>query len=403
MPLYDYHAKDATGRTLQGAIDAPSEEVVLDELAERGLTPFFLEPRAEQGGLLARSLGFFNRVKTKDLVIFSRQLAVMVSATVPLVQSLRILVRQTDSDNLKIVVSDVADEVEGGAKLSSALSKFPEVYSDFYVNMVRAGETSGRLDDTLNYLADEAEKSYDLMSKIKGAMTYPAFIVAGLFVVGFIMMTFVVPKLTAVLSESRTALPFSTRILIASGRFFEHWWWLVLVLLVVGAVGLRFAVRTPAGRKAWHELQLRLPVFGKLFQRIYLVRFTRSLASLLMGGVPLTRGLEVVAGIVGNVVYRDLINRTIQEVEEGNSIATVFLESRAVPSMVSQMLVVGEKTGRLEEILNRLADFYSREVENLVRNLVTLIEPIIMVILGLAVGVMVSAIILPIYQSIGNS
>lgn len=401
MPLFDYRAKDTEGRTIEGGVEAPSEQAALEELSQRGLTPIFIAERSQQS-IWQASLNFFNRVKTKDLVVFSRQLAVMVSATVPLVQALRILTKQTQSDTLKIIISEVADEVEGGAKLSAALARHPQTFSSFYVNMVRSGETSGRLDETLNYLADEAEKNYDLMSKIKGAMTYPAFILVGLMVVGFVMMTFVVPKLTAILKETSTTLPLSTRILISTSGFLERFWWVIILLLLILIIALRLVTRRGQGRLFWHKLQLHLPILGAILQRIYLVRFTRSLASLMLGGVPLTRGLEVVAGVVGNEVYKDLIMRTIHEVEEGNSISTLFLESPAVPVMVSQMLVVGEKTGRLEEILNRLGDFYSREVENSVQGLVTLIEPLIMVVLGLAVGVMVAAIILPIYQSIGN-
>jgi len=401
MPLFDYRAKDLEGQTIEGAVEAASEQAALDELSERNLTPVFLQERTQKS-VWQVSLKFLNRINAKDLVVFSRQLAVMVAATVPLVQSLRILTKQTQNETLKIIVSEVGDEVEGGAKLSAALSRYADVFSNFYVNMVRSGETSGRLDETLNYLADEAEKNYDLMSKIKGAMTYPAFILVGMVVVGFVMMTFVVPKLIVILEETSTTLPTSTKILIATSGFLERWWWLVILVLIAAVLGVRVASRQGVGRLIWHRLQLRLPILGKILQRIYLVRFTRSLASLMLGGVPLTRGLEVVAGIVGNEVYRDLITRTIHEVEEGNSISTLFLESSDMPAMVSQMLVVGEKTGRLEEILNRLGDFYSREVENNVQGLVTLIEPLIMVILGLAVGVMVAAIILPIYQSIGN-
>ena len=401
MSLYDYRAKDLEGQTIEGAVEAASEQAALDELSERNLSPVFLQERTQKS-VWQVSLKFLNRINAKDLVVFSRQLAVMMAATVPLVQSLRILTKQTQNETLKIIVSEVGDEVEGGAKLSAALSRYADVFSNFYVNMVRSGETSGRLDETLNYLADEAEKNYDLMSKIKGAMTYPAFILVGMVVVGFVMMTFVVPKLIVILEETSTTLPTSTKILIATSGFLERWWWLVILVMIATVVWVRLATRQGIGRLIWHRLQLRLPILGKILQRIYLVRFTRSLASLMLGGVPLTRGLEVVAGIVGNEVYRDLITRTIHEVEEGNSISTLFLESSDMPAMVSQMLVVGEKTGRLEEILNRLGDFYSREVENNVQGLVTLIEPLIMVILGLAVGVMVAAIILPIYQSIGN-
>jgi type IV pilus assembly protein PilC len=401
MPFFDYKAKDAAGNNTEGVVEAPTESAALDVLAERHLVPFSLQVRVERGAFEI-SLKIFNRVKTKDLVIFSRQLAVMSSATMPIVQSLRVLVKQTENEALKIIVSDVADEVEGGVKLSAALAKFPDVFSDFYVNMVRSGETSGKLDETLNYLADEEEKNYDLMSKIRGAMMYPAFIVGGMMIVGVVMMVFVVPKLTAILKESGAALPLSTRILIGTSDFLQNQWWILLILAVVAVIGGRLFIKSTVGRMIWHRLQINLPIFGPLFQKIYLTRFTRSLATLLVGGVPLTRSLEIVAGVVGNVVYEDLITRTIHEVEEGNSIATIFLQSSAVPVMVSQMLTVGEKTGRMEEILNRLTGFYTREVENMVTNLVTLIEPLIMVMLGLAVGVMVAAIILPIYQSVGN-
>jgi len=400
MPVFEYRAKDQAGHDSEGAVEAPTQAAALDALAEHHLTPFYLKERVEHG-IFEASLKIFNRVKSKDLVIFSRQLSVMASATLPLVQSLRILVKQTENETLKIIISDVADEVEGGVKLSAAMAKFPDVFSDFYVNMVRSGETSGKLDEVLNYLADEAEKNYDLMSKIRGAMIYPAFIIGGMVIVGIVMMVFVVPKLTAILKESGGRLPLSTRILIGTSDFLQHQWWLLVIILLLLTVGGRMVLRSRSGRLAWHHLQLYLPVFGNLFQKIYLTRFTRSLSTLLVGGVPLTRSLEIVAGVMGNLVYADLVEQTIREVEEGNSIATVFLQSRVMPTMVSQMLIVGEKTGRLEEVLNRLNGFYTREVENMVTRLVTLIEPLIMVVLGVAVGVIVAAIILPLYNLAG--
>ncbi|MFZ5391069.1 MAG: type II secretion system F family protein [Patescibacteria group bacterium] len=401
MSLYEYKAKNLKGHLISGTVEAANETNALEILADRHFTPFYLKEMSSHRWM---DIGFklFNRIKAKDLVIFSRQLAVMTAATVPLVESLRILVKQTENEALRVVVSDVADEVEGGAKLSAALGKYPNTFSDFYINMVKSGETSGRLDDTLNYLADEAEKNYDLMSKIKGAMTYPAFIIVGLVIVGFVMMIFVVPKLTSILQESQTALPFSTRLLIGTSGFLQTRWWLLLIILAGLVVLFRLATQTGTGRMVWHRFQLRLPVIGQLFKKIYLVRFTRSLGTLLQGGVPLTRSLAVVADVVGNEVFKEMIRSTIKEVEEGNSISTIFLESNIVPAMVSQMMVVGEKTGRLEEILQRLSNFYGREVENQVTNLVTLVEPLIMIILGLAVGLMVSAIILPLYNLAGS-
>ncbi|PIY78507.1 MAG: secretion system protein, partial [Parcubacteria group bacterium CG_4_10_14_0_8_um_filter_35_7] len=220
--------------------------------------------------------------------------------------------------------------------------------SDFYVNIVGSGETIGKLDKVLHYLADQQEKDYDLMSKIKGAMIYPIFVLMAMAGIGVVMMIFVIPKLTDVLKETGGDLPMATKILMGASDFMIHYWWLLLGGVIVLAVTVRVFLKTPAGKKFFDYFLLKLPIFGKLFQRIYLIRFTRSLATLVVGGVALTKGLKITAGIVGNTVYRDLITRTIKEVEEGNSISTVFMESKEMPQMVSQMLIVGEKTGRID-------------------------------------------------------
>jgi len=299
---------------------------------------------------------------------------------------------------LAAIVSDIADEVDGGAKLSQALAKYRKVFSDFYIAMVRSGETSGRLDDVLNYLADQQEKDYDLTAKIKGAMIYPVFILSGLFVVGIVMMVFVVPKLTAIIIESGAQLPLATRVLIFTSQALRSYWYLFFVVLLIVVGGGWYFSQHGAGKKMTDRLKLKIPVFGGLWQRIYLVRMTRSLSTLIAGGVPLTTALEVVADVVGNSVYEDLIRRTIKEVEDGNSVATLFLQSEAVPAMLSQMMSVGEQTGRLDEILQKITDFYSREIENLVNNMVSLIEPMIMLLMGVGVGLMVAAVIMPMYQ-----
>lgn len=396
MPYYRYKATNADNQTVEGMIQAASTEVAADILSDQNLT--ILSLAEEKIGFRERSLKFLNRIKIKDLVIFSRQLSVIVSATIPLVQGLRILVTQTESPMLKTVISEVADDVEGGAKLSAALSRHPEAFSDFFINIIKSGETSGKLDEVLNYLADQQEKDYDLSSKIRGAMIYPAFIIGGLIVVGTLMMVFVVPQLTSVLTETGVALPLSTRILIGLSNFFAGFWWLIFIVVTAGFAGLRAIIKTPKGKMYWDTFTLRLPIFGPLFQKIILVRFSRSLYTLLTGGVSLTKSLEITADVVGNAVFRQLILQTVTEVEDGNSIATVFLRSRHVPVMVSQMLNLGEKTGRIDDILEKLGDFYGREVNNMVTNLVILMEPLIMVLMGVAVGGLVSAIILPMYN-----
>ncbi len=396
MPYYRYKARDENREAIEGIIQAASSSIAADILNDKGYTILLLSE--EKISFLERSLGFLNRVKMQDLVIFSRQLAVTVSATIPLVQGLRILIDQTENQALKIIVSEIADDVEGGAKLSSALSRHPEIFSDFFINIIRSGETSGKLDEVLNYLADQQEKDYDLTSKIKGAMIYPIFIVSGLFIVGGLMMIFVIPQLTNILKETGVKLPWSTKVLIFTSNFVSSWWWVILVALVGLGIGLRIATRTPVGKYYFDILKFRLPIFGKLFKHIVVIRFTRSLHTLTTGGVPLTKSLDIVSDVVGNEVYKDLIKQTIREVEDGNPIASVLLKSNDVPAMVSQMLDLGEKTGRMDEILDKLANFYTREMNNMVNNLVTLLEPLIMLMMGVAVGILVAAVILPLYS-----
>jgi type IV pilus assembly protein PilC len=397
MAIYEYRAKDTFGTTLVGAVEAPSENVAVDVLREKELVVLSLSER-KRGGLLQASLSIFNRVTSRDVTIFARQLAVMISATVPIVQALRILVKQTENVTFKIIISQIADEVDGGAKLSTTLARYPKVFSDFFVYMVRSGETTGKLDETLVYLADQQERDYDLQSKIRGALIYPAFIFSALVVVGGAMMIFVVPQLTGILTSSGTELPFATKLLISVSSFLRNQWWVLVIVAAVASAAFRAYQRTPGGATSIDRFKMQMPIFGQIYQRIYLIRFSRSLATLLVSGIPLPRSLEIVADIVGNRVYRILTLETITSIEAGNSIASVFIKHKEVPPMLSQMMTVGEQTGKLDTILGKLANFYSRELENMVANLVSLIEPLILVLMGVAVATLVVAILLPIYN-----
>ena len=395
MPEYKYKAVNKDGRLISGIVDAPTENLATEMLKEKELD---IKVLSEKGS----GIGGFNinieRIKPKDIVIFSRQFSVLISANVALVQSLRLLIEQTDNSKLKATIAEVAEEIDGGARLSDTLGKRPKVFSNFYVNVIRSGETSGKLDEVLTYLADELEKDYDMTSKIKGAMIYPAFVLSGLAVVGAVMMIFVVPKLTDILSESGTELPLATKVLMGTSAFLSSYWWLVVILLVLSVVGIKVLLQVPVTRKIVDYLLLHLPIFGKLFRQIYLVRFTRSLETLLLGGVNISHGLEITADIVTNSVYRQIILATKKEVEDGNSMANVFIASKEVPSMVGQMIGIGERTGKLDTMLASISHFYGREIDNSVSNLMTLMEPIIMVIIGIAVGMMVAAIIMPMYN-----
>ena len=396
MPIYKYKAEDANGRIKRGTFVGFSENDVIIKLRKKELNPIALN---DVTGSLESKLSFLiNPIKSKDLVIFSRQFSVMISASVPVVESLTILIDQTNNISLRNMLSEIAFEVEGGAFLSDSFSKRPKIFSDFFVHIIRSGESSGKLDEVLNYLADEMEKAYDMSSKIKGAMIYPAFVMSGLAAAGVVLMLYVIPNLTSILVETGAKLPISTRIVIGASNFLRSY----LIFIIIAIIGLVFLVRfylsSYNGRRNIDILKLRLPIFGKLFQYIYLMRFTRSLSTLLKGGVTITRSLEIVADVVGNTVYRELLLETLESINDGNPLSTVLENSKDIPKMVPQMLAIGEKTGKIDSVLDRITAFYTRESTNMLDNLSKLMEPVIMVIMGVGVGVMVAAVLLPMYN-----
>jgi len=397
MARFDYRANDADGKTVSGIIEAPTVELATDTLKDKGLFIVSIQEAAKKS-IFERDLPFIGQVGVRDLVIFSRQFSVLMGAKVPVVSSLRTVAKQTDNKKLRDMLLDIADETESGMSLSIALAKYPKVFTGFFVNMIRSGETTGRLEEVMNYLADQMERDFDLNAKIKGAMIYPIVVIFGLVVVGFVMLTFVVPKMTEVMKESGTALPWTTKSLIFVSDFMNHNAISIIIFVVIVSVAGRWWVGTPVGRKTWDSATLRAPVFGPMLQLIYLVRFTRSLSTLLSGGVDVPGSLDVCADVVGNARYRENILLTKKEVMDGNSITTVFAKDPTMPKMVTQMMAVGEESARLSEVLDKLTQFYTRELENKVANLVHAIEPMIMLVMGGAVGVMVAAIMMPMYS-----
>ncbi|MFA6593710.1 MAG: type II secretion system F family protein [Candidatus Buchananbacteria bacterium] len=398
MSVYKYKAKDRRGNIIEAAMDAVSTEAVANFLLDKKLAIIDIRPQVVSGVWYWQKIFFFNRVSNKDLVIFFRQLAVMVEANIPLVRGLRILVRQTKNDYLRNVIDKVADEVEGGSSFSSALEVHPDIFTKFYVNIMRSGETSGRLSEVMNYLADQKEKDYDLESKVRGAMIYPAMIVLVLGVVGFIVVAFVIPGITKMLIESGAQIPLITQIMMNLANFLRNFWWLV-VLTAVGLLIIFFVGRrTPEGRRFLDLVKLKIPIFGAIFKDIYIVRFAQSFATLIKGGVPIAQGLAVVKEVVDNKMFEEMINNAIGSVNEGNQISESLAASPYLPQIVANMISVGEESGKLEEVLDKAADFYSKEIDNSVRNLSNLIEPIIMIFLGIAVALFVIAVLLPMWQ-----
>ncbi|MBI2484206.1 type II secretion system F family protein [Candidatus Uhrbacteria bacterium] len=399
MPQYTYKARNRADAIVEGAIDADSKDNAASQLMDRELVVTSLEEIKKQSNVIEAINKFFNTVSKKDLAIFLRQLSILISAAIPLVQALRILSNQAENQTLQKALREIVDEVEGGTKLSLALERYPKVFGTFFINMIKSGETSGKLDDTLNYLADQQEKDYELQSKIVGAMTYPIFIISLLIVAAFVMMTFVLPKMLTMFTElgPDVVLPLTTRILIGTTDFFQAFWWLILFGAIGLGVGAGYYGRTPEGKRMFDTAKLKIPIFGDLFKYIYLVRFTRSFSTILVGGITVPQGLRVVRDVIGNAVYEDLIDQTIKAVEDGNPVSSVFAKSKYVPSLVSQMLSVGEQTGRLDDVLDKVTSFYVREINAMIENVISLIEPVIMVLLGLGVGVMVAGILLPMY------
>lgn len=400
MPIYTYRAKDPEGGMKTGEVEASSEQAASEILHGHKFTVLDLRPKSEEGQLdrYLSFLPFFGRVSRKELVLFSRQFATLINARVPIIQGLEILAEQTQSRKLKEVVENVIAEIEGGKSLSQAIARYPKIFSNLYLNLVKSGELSGTLDQALNYLADQQEKDYDLNAKIRGAMTYPIFIVSAIIVVGGLMFIFVLPQMISVLREAGANLPFTTKILIFLTENLQKFWAVLVLGFVAAVAGLRFYIRTPGGRRVWDIFKLKVPVFGKLFRRIYMDRFCRNLSTLVAGGIPIVQALNTVAAIVGNVVYRDIILQAAAEVETGKNIAGAFNRQKEVPKMVTQMIKIGEQTGELDDILAKLARFYDKEVENSLSTLTTLLEPIIMLLLGGAVAVMVAGILLPVYN-----
>lgn len=396
MPIYRYKAQDANGRTKIGDIVVMSEGEIAEKLRKKDL--LLVSFRDITNDPLNKFRRLISPVKSKDLVVFSRQFSVMISANVTVVESLLILLDQTNNISLKNIIAEVAFEVNGGSFLSDAFAKYPKVFSEFFVNIIRSGETSGKLDEVLNYLADEMEKNYTMVSKIRGAMIYPVFIIVALVGVAIVLMVYVIPNLTSILTETGAELPLSTRLVIGASDFLRNYSWLIILALVAIVVLVRLYLKTYNGRRQVDIMKLRMPIFGNLFKYIYLIRFSRSLSTLLKGGVTITRSLEIVSSVVGNTIYQELILDTLESINDGNPLSTVFESSSYVPRMVPQMIAVGEKTGKVDAVLDRITSFYERESGAMLDNLGKLMEPLIMTIMGLGVGIMVAAVLLPMYN-----
>lgn len=393
---FKYKAKDKNGSLREGVVIAEDQEHAENLIRENDLTILGLE--IVEQSILEKIWPFGKSVPAKEMVLFSRQLATLIGAKVTILQSLRILLDQVTNARLKKVIGELINSIESGNSLSLSVARYPHLFGNVYVSVVRTGEISGTLENSLNYLADQLEKDYELNSKVRRAMTYPAFILCALIVVGSLMFLFVLPKLTEILEQQGGELPFITRMLIAFTAFFRSYWWTLFLLAFFLFFGLRYYINTYTGRYQWDRFKITFPIFGPIFRQIYLARFSRNLATLVVSGIPIIKALQVVSGLVNNVIYRDIILESAQRLSAGKSIADSLAGHPEIPPIVTQMIQVGEQSATLTNILGKLAGYYEKEVDAKVAVLTTLMEPIIMVVLGIAVGILVAGILLPIYN-----
>lgn len=395
-----YKAKNQKGEVINGKIEAPSDEQAILTLHQRNLLILSLD-YVEHGVFKVDIGSFFNRPSKKDLVVFTRQLATLIEADVPLLEGLRILGEQIEKASFRKVILSVATGVEGGASLSIALAEHGKIFDTFFINLIKVGEVTGKLQSTLNYLADYLERSSGLDSKIKGALFYPVFVLSALIIIVIIMMTTVIPQLLQIIKDAGvTELPLTTRILVGVSGFVNHYIIYIIVGVIAIAIGFYEYIKTPAGAYQWDTFIIKMPRFGTIARNLFLARIAETLATLIRSGVPILEGLSITAHVVGNRVYERILLEAQTSLKGGGSISSVLRQYEEFPPLVSSMIATGEKTGKTDTMLDNVLKYYKMEAENDIQNLSQLIEPLLILILGIGVGGLVAAVLLPIYSLI---
>ncbi|MFM8236416.1 MAG: type II secretion system F family protein [Actinomycetota bacterium] len=398
---FQYKVKDRAGRLIEGSLEADGADLVVGRLRSMGYVPIEV---VQQGGAGVNTElkipGFSDRVKTKDVAVFSRQFATMINSGLSMLRSLYILADQTESKTLAAIIATVRADVEKGSSLSVALGRHPKAFGRLYVSMVRAGEVGGALDSVLMRLAETLEKQVELRRKVRSAMTYPTVVGALVLFIVTAMLLFVIPMFEGIYSELGGSLPAPTQFLINLSKFFRTFWWMVALAGVGATFGVRRWIATPEGRATWDALKLRVPIFGMLARKTALARFSRTLSALTRSGVPILESLEIVAETSGNHVVATAVRDTQSAVKRGDPLAKRLADHAVFPPMVVQMIAVGEETGALDEMLDKIADFYDQEVEATVDAITSLIEPLLIVVMGISVGGMIISLYLPMFNII---
>ncbi len=397
MALFNYKAVDAEGAERAGTIDAVNIDVAITALQRRGLVISSIDPQADKMSMWSR-ISIFDRVTNADIVMVSRQITTLFEAQVSALRAFRLLAAEARTPKLAGKLTEIASDIQGGSTISAALARHPDVFTVFYINMVRAGEEAGKLDETFAFLADYLDRNYEITQKAKNALIYPAFITLTFLTVMGLMMTLVIPHLASMLSEVGQDIPVYTRVVIGISNFLVHYILLLLALLVVGGVFLyRFAL-TEQGKQLYSRARLQIPAVGGIYQKLFLSRMADNLSTMLKSGVQILRGLEITGSVVGDAVYERVLTATAVDVKGGLPVSEALRRHPEIPGIVIAMVKIGEETGNMGQILDTMARFYRREVNNAVDTLVSLIEPFMIVVLAVGVAALLASVLIPIYN-----
>lgn len=399
--LFAYRALDKDGNEKSGTVDALSVDVAVATLQRRGLIVSSIEPAAKKS-VLDIEIGFFKKVSNKEIVILSRQIATLFEAQVSALRIFRLLAGEADNQFLSEVLTQVADDLQGGAPISKSLGRHPKVFTVFYVNMVRAGEESGRLSETFGYLADYLDRTYEVLNRAQNALIYPAFVIAVFVIVMALMLTMVIPRIAGILTDSGQEIPIYTKIVIGISDLLVNYGFFVLIGLGIGAFFVYRSLQTETGKLFFDSLKLQIPFVGDLYQKLYLSRIADNFATMLVSGIPVVEAVEITASVVGSPTYANILHEVGESVKGGSSISDALGAHEEIPGIMTAMVRVGEETGELGSILSTLAKFYQREVTTAVDTLVDLIEPMMIVLLGLGVGTLLASVLIPIYNLAGS-
>jgi type IV pilus assembly protein PilC len=399
--LFNYEAITNNGEKKTGSIDAGSKDLAIIAIQHRDLIVSSMKDASLKKSLFDISF-FGDSISTKDIVIMSRQISTLFESQVAALKAFSLISENTKNTALSKVLIEIADDIKSGVYISVALSKHKGVFSDFYVNMVKAGEESGKLTQTFSYLADYLDRQYQLTSKTKNALIYPGFVIGVFLMVMIMMFTFVIPKLSAIITESGVDIPFFTKIIMKLSDLLIHYG-IFLLIALIGFVAylIRFS-KTPAGEIYFDRLKITIPVFKNVYIKLYLSRISDNMDTMLSSSIPIVRAIELTSVVVGNRIFEDILKEVAESVKGGSSLSDAFYRHKEIPSIMSGMVKVGEESGSIGSILKTLGHFYSREVNEAIDAMVSLIEPIMIIMLGLGVGILLSSILLPIYNIAGN-